>query len=154
MAAAALVAGAEVVVSFERFPFEFGEKCFVNRPVDTDRWASGIFRVAVPDSAEIVQLAVRADRPDLERRPLEVGITIMKDAHEVLASETFSPQDRMGVQRMSLDLSGKGEVNRHISVRSSHCYVPLNLGVTYDSRLLGVRIEDLQFKGLPSALGR
>lgn len=154
VAAAALVAGAEVVLSFGRFPFEFGEKCFVNRPLDTDHWASGIFRVAIPDSAEIVQLAVRADRPDLERRPLEVAITIMRDAHEVLASETFSPKDRVGVQRMSLDLSGKVEVNRYISVRSSHCYVPLNLGVTYDSRLLGVRIEDLQFARRPGALGR
>ncbi len=154
VAAAALVAVAEVVLSFKQFPFEFGEKCFVNRPVNADRWASGIFRVAIPDSAEIVQLAVRADRPDLERRPLEVGVTIMKDAHEVLASETISPQDRMRVQRMSIDLSGKVEVNRHLSVRSSHCYVPLNLGVTYDSRLLGVRIEDLQFKRLSGALGR
>ena len=78
VAAAVLVAGAEVVLSFKRFPFEFGQKCFVNRPVDTDHWASGIFRVAIPDSAEIVQLAVRADRPDLERRPLEVDITIQK----------------------------------------------------------------------------
>ena len=34
---------------------------------------------------------------------------------------------------------------RFVELKSSHCYVPLNLGITYDPRHLGVRVKELRF---------
>ena len=34
---------------------------------------------------------------------------------------------------------------RFLELKPSHCYVPLNLGVTYDPRRLGVRVKELRF---------
>ena len=35
---------------------------------------------------------------------------------------------------------------RFLELKPSHCYVPLNLGVTYDPRRLGVRVNELHFR--------
>ena len=34
---------------------------------------------------------------------------------------------------------------RVVELKPSHCFVPLNLGITYDPRRLGVRVKDLRF---------
>ena len=39
-------------------------------------------------------------------------------------------------------LNGK----RFLELRPSHCFVPLNLGITYDPRRLGVRVPELRFR--------
>ena len=35
---------------------------------------------------------------------------------------------------------------RFLEVKPSPCYIPLNLGITYDPRRLGVRVKELRFR--------
>ncbi len=147
------LASIEVVRSFQRFPFKFGEKCFVERSVGRDGWISGVFRSAIPSTAEILKIAVLADRSDLQRRPFKIYVSVVTDGRDTL-TETVRFQSREEIRQVTISLLGPKESSRYLEIKASHCYVPLNLGLTYDPRLLGVRVVDMQFLTASGALVR
>ena len=122
-------AGIEVIRSFQRFPFNFGEKCFVERPMEKDGWTSGMLRIPIPPAAKVLRLVAQADRPDLQRRTLKLDVSVDGIAQEVWTEAgLFYPGGE--VQEILVSLPAASEGKRHLRLRASSCYVPLNLGVT------------------------
>ncbi len=54
----ALAALIEVALSFSRFPFTYGQRCFEVHPLAEDGWTQGVLRVPVPPEAASAELAV------------------------------------------------------------------------------------------------
>jgi hypothetical protein len=145
--ALSLAALIEVAFSFGRFPFTYGQRCREVHPLADDGWTNGALRVPVPAAAASVKLAVLPDRPDLDRRPLDLDLSILSGSGSILETRRYSFTERVSDPR-SFQLSMPDSVDgaRFLELKPSHCYVPLNLGVTYDLRHLGVRVNQLHFR--------
>jgi O-antigen ligase len=143
----ALAAFVEVALSLNRPPFTYGQRCFEVRPLAKDGWTQGVVRVPVPSGAASAELAVLADRPDLDRRPLNLRLSVLSGGGLSLATERhLFAKGEADPRRIELLIPESPDGNRFLELRPSHCYVPLNLGVTYDPRRLGVRVKELSFR--------
>lgn len=136
----------EATLSFSRFPFTYGKRCFDVRPLAQDGWTQGTLRVPVPLGTTIAELTIVADRPDLDRRPLDLEVSLESGSGSLLATRRYRivQHDAAG-RRLQLQTPELPDGPGFLEIRPSHCYVPLNLGVTYDPRHLGVRVKDLRF---------
>lgn len=145
--ALALVALAEAALSFDRYPFIYGLRCHEERPLAWDKWTQGTVRVEVPAGSSAVSLTLLADRRDLARRPLDVGVAIVDEEATILRTQgvRFDRPDE-GPRDISMPLGASTGGKRFLTVESSHCYVPLNVGRGHDGRHLGVRVLKLQFQ--------
>jgi len=142
-----LAALVEVALSFSRFPFTYGQRCFQPGSLSVDGWTQGVLRVPVPSSAATAELHLRADSLDLNRRPLDLDVSIIDRRGSVLATSRhhFAQRDST-VRKIQLQLPESPSDELILELRPSHCYVPLNLGVTYDIRRLGVRVKEMRFR--------
>ncbi len=136
----------EVALSFGRFPFTYGQRCLEFHPLAKDGWTQGSVRVLVPPSAARVELVVLADRPDLDRRALQLDLSVLSGGGASLATAryTFTQRDSDS-QSFQLPIPESPDGKRFLELKPSHCYVPLNLGITYDPRRLGVHVKELRF---------
>ena len=153
--ALALAALIEVALSFGRFPFTYGQRCLEVHPLAKDGWTQGVLRVPVPPAAASAELAVVADRPDLARRPLDLDVSVLSGGGSSLATQrhTFMQRDA-SARTFQLPMPESSDGKRFLELRPSHCYVPLNLGITYDPRRLGVRVKELRFRTAAGAEAR
>ena len=135
----------EVALSFNRFPFTYGQRCFEVRPLAKDGWTRGVLRVQVPPEAANAELTVLAERPDLYRRPLDLTFSPEREARHCANGTTCVHRTDSEPRRASTGLPDSLDGKRLFEVKPSHCYVPLNLGITYDPRRLGVRVKELRF---------
>ena len=83
LAVLTLAALIEVALSFGRFPFTYGQRCREVHPLAKDGWTEGALRVPVPSAAASVELAVLADRPDLDRRPLDLDLSVLSGSGSI-----------------------------------------------------------------------
>jgi O-antigen ligase len=147
LVALTLAAFIEAALSLGRFPFIYGQRCLEVRPLAKDAWTQGVLRVPVPTEAASAELTVLAERPDLDRRPLDLDLSILSGGGASLATErsTFTRRDP-DPRSFQLPMPESPDGKRFLELKPSHCYVPLNLGVTYDPRRLGVRVTELRFR--------
>ena len=145
--ALALVALVEAALSFDRYPFVYGLRCHEERPLAWDKWTQGTLRVEVPAGSTAVDLTLLADRRDLARRPLEVGVAVMDREATVLRTQVVRfDRPNEGPRDVSMPLGASAGGKLFLEVKPSHCYVPLNVGRGHDGRHLGVRVLKLQFQ--------
>ena len=146
LAALAFAALIEVALSFGRLPFTYGQRCREVHPLAKDGWTQGVLRVPVPPAAVSAELAVLADRPDLDRRPLELDLSVLSGSGSSLHRQSYKFTRREASPRsFQLPIPESSDGKRFLELKPSHCYVPLNLGITYDPRRLGVRVNELRF---------
>jgi hypothetical protein len=93
--ALSLAALIEVAFSFGRFPFTYGQRCREVHPLADDGWTNGALRVPVPAAAASVKLAVLPDRPDLDRRPLDLDLSILSGSGSILETRRYSFTERV-----------------------------------------------------------
>jgi len=147
LVALALAALIEVALSFGRFPFTFGQRCLEVHPLATDGWTQGVLRVPVPPAASSAELAVLASRPDLDRRPLDLDVSVLSGGGASLATVRYTfTQRKSDPQEIHLALPETPDGKRSLELRPSNCYLPLNLGITYDPRRLGIRVTEFRFR--------
>lgn len=146
LSALALTALVEVAMSFGRFPFTNGQRCIEAHPLAKDGWTQGGLRVPVPAAAARVELAVIADRPDLRRRPLDLDLSVVSGGGASLLTQRYTFMQRSAEERsIELLMPESPDSKRFLELKPSHCFVPLNLGLTYDPRRLGVRVKEVHF---------
>ena len=95
----ALAALVEVALSFGRFPFTYGQRCFEVHPLAKDGWTQGVLRVPVPPEAASAELAIVADRPDLARRPLDLDLSVLSEGGSLLRTQRYTFTQRDGDAR-------------------------------------------------------
>ncbi len=135
----------EVYKSFGKEPFRFGSECFVNRPLTKDGWTSGLFEVRMPkDSSEVV-VSLEPIRFDISaKRPLRYEAEIVNRRIETISSVkgewNSSNQVELRIARPLDSAADMSPREDSFILSLGRCYVPRNLGVSLDDRLLGVRI--------------
>jgi len=146
LAVLVLAALIEFATSFGRFPFVYAQRCHHIRPLTSDGWTEGVLRVPIPPAAERAEVVVVADRPDLDRRPVSLDLSVLAEGGASLATVRHTFVTRENVDR-KFELTSPESVTgkRFLELKPSSCYVPLNLGVTYDPRRLGIRVNKVRF---------
>jgi O-antigen ligase len=134
----------EVYKSFGKEPFRFGSECFVNRPLTKDSWTSGLFMVRMPKGSSGVVVSLEPIRSDISaERPLRYGAEIVNRRIETISSVKGEWNSSNKVElRIARPLDSADTSPREDSfiLNLGGCFVPRNLGVSLDDRLLGVRI--------------
>jgi O-antigen ligase len=134
----------EVYKSFGKEPFRFGSECFVNRPLTKDSWTSGLFMVRMPKGSSEVVVSLEPIRSDISaERPLRYGAEIVNRRIETISSVKGEWNSSNKVElRIARPLDSADTSPREDSFILSlgGCFIPRNLGVSLDDRLLGVRI--------------
>jgi len=146
-----LAAGAEAALSFNRYPFIYGQRCNEVRELAPDGWTQGALRVEVPSGATSVDVTLLADRRDLSERSVDITLAIVNQqvTPQVYKVESFD-RENQGPRVVSLAIGSSISGPLWLEIRASRCYVPLNLGRGHDARHLGVRVQKIKF--LPAAL--
>lgn len=134
----------EIYKSFGKEPFRFGSECFVNRPLTTDGWTSGLFMARMPKGSSEVVISLEPTRPDVfAERPLRYVAEIVNRRIETISTVKgeWSGSSKLEL-RIARPLNTADRTPREDSFILSlgSCYVPRDLGVSLDDRLLGVRI--------------
>jgi hypothetical protein len=142
----AVIGLVEAALSFGKFPFVYGQRCFQERPLTWDNWTEGFLRVPAPASATGVSLVLANDRRDANWRPLRVNIDVVDKEGNLLKQRALTFAGNFEeTQTLELALEPAESRNRFLLIRPAHCYVPLNLGRGHDGRHLGVRVRSLQY---------
>lgn len=136
----------EVLQSFYRYPFKYGELCFVQKDLSSDGWTSGLFKKSIPRSSTNLYLEFDPLRANISIVPLEIELQVIQDGVGILASQKVKMQHN-GLERVNLSFVPQpvplgGEVS--IEIRLSSCFTPKNLGVNIDSRRLGLMVSQLK----------
>jgi O-antigen ligase len=147
LVALTLAALVEVALSFGRFPFTYGLRCLEVHPLSDDGWTQGVLRAPVPLAAASAEITVIAENPGLERRRLDLDLSVLSGGGVLLATEQYSFTERNRDPRsFQLPIPESPDGKRFLEVKPFPCYIPLNFGITYDPRRLGVRVNALRFR--------
>lgn len=142
-----LAALVEASLSFGRFPFSYGLRCLEVHPLSEDGWTQGVLRAPVPPDAASAELTIVAARPDLDRRPLEIDLSVLSGGGALLETKRYRvAQGEADPWRIQLSMPESPDGQRFFELKPMPCYIPLNLGITYDPRRLGVRVNALRFR--------
>lgn len=139
----AILGAREIYRSFYGFPFRYGAKCFINKPLTQDRWSSGLYEVSLPIGSHGVELSIKVARPNLQKFPLEANFEILDSGNRVLASQAFEWKES-GPQKLVISLPNGAtiqDLGSKVALRLSSCYTPRNLGESIDGRRLGVIVD-------------
>ena len=143
---AAFLALYEFAHSFNRFPFTFGQRCFEPRPIASDGWTGGHLRQLIPKAASRAEVSFSAEHPDMSRRPLRVDVSVADANGNVAWARTVNSHERPTAPiRFEIDVPEQNSVQQYLTIKTSHCFVPLNAGLGYDPRRLGVRVTKLLY---------
>lgn len=141
----------EAYRSFYRPPFLFGSQCYIDRPLTSDNWTSGLFSIPLPRDKNGVRLYLSETSPDALIRPLGGTLIISDSAGQKIAEQyvlwsNSGPsviEVRLDIQPAVSNLMLNNQLQAQLKL--SRCFIPRNLGINIDNRLLGVRINRVEF---------
>ncbi|QWD66584.1 O-antigen ligase [Polynucleobacter sp. MWH-Aus1W21] len=141
-----IFASREFMLSLNRYPFKYGELCFVQKDISEDGWSSGFYQRVIPQNSSKLLVEFDPLRANISNAPVNLQIQIIQDGVGVLARKNIQ-LDRNDVQQinvsfMPLDSPKAGPINANIRVSS--CFTPKNLGASLDSRRLGLLISQIK----------
>jgi len=150
---AIIIAGlSEAYHSFYRFPYQIGQRCFVSKPLSSDKWTSGILEIPLPANAHGLRVYIASvGRPDLHRRPLQARIDVAyyesySHDHPPLATvyRTWEKPEEGVIEVLLKDNAKLANGSGKAVLRLSNCFNPRDYGVSLDTRNLGVLIDQVE----------
>ena len=138
-------AAREVMLSFYRYPFNYGELCFAQKELTIDGWSSGFYQEKLPQGSGNLMIALDPMRTNIAKSPLGLKLDIIQDGVGILASKTVE-LNHNGPQLIDLRFASQGSTQTGLltaNLRLSSCFTPKNLGVSFDARRLGVLVKSV-----------
>ena len=92
----------EVALSFGRFPFTYGLRCREVHPLGKDGWTKGPCAYLFRRRRRVRNWPYLLDRPDLDRRPLDLDLSILSGSGSMLGrTAIFLHAARFGSTKLS-----------------------------------------------------
>lgn len=133
----------EIYSSLYSFPFKYGAKCFLSKPLTPDKWTTGLYEIPLPEGSHVIQLSINVIRPNLQKFPVSGVFQVLDSENQVLTTRTYEWSE-IGMQEVEIILPGNisiQESGARLRLGLSSCYVPRNLGNSNDGRRLGVIVD-------------
>lgn len=137
----------EVYTSVGKFPFVYGANCFLNRTIDGG-WTSGRYSFDIPVNILKIRIPIQELPPDLKKRSLKIEYGILSDVGVPLQSTVRffdSSNSELSIELVS-EVPNPLDQKKVFFMNLSRCYVPIDSGLYYDSRILGIRISAPQLE--------
>lgn len=138
----------EIISSFYRLPFYAGNDCYkIAKPLSEDGWTSGAWEERVPKDTRGLSLEITPSRPILSYKPLRAKLEFLSweagKGKVLIASQVFqwSANETMQLNLLLPEAYAKSTNILTARLELSSCYTPRNLGISTDSRRLGVQIK-------------
>jgi len=139
----------EIYHSFYSFPFKYGAKCFLSKPLTPDKWTTGLYEIPLKEGTREVKFSINIIRPNLQKIPLTGDFQVLDSENHVLTTSTYK-WSQIGLKEVEIILpdgiSIRGSGGR-LRLSLSSCYVPRNIGSSTDGRRLGVIVESYIMSG-------
>ena len=145
------ISSIEIYRSFYRYPFEFGARCYQDKPLTTDGWSTGLFAIEMPSGTRGVKISLMSTQPDAGLRPLGGTLDVINSsgqrmAHsEIVWTTTDANAIQVKIDSQYLSQAVATDFPLKAQLKVSRCFVPRNLGLNLDNRLVGVRINHVEF---------
>ena len=137
----------EVIRSFGKFPYQYGTKCFVSRELKQNEWTSGLMEVGIPEGSSALEIVLKDTQPNIHLKPLTIELSVLDQNSRVLEMETKSIHTT-GPQTLKFTIqASESETYKpsKVVVKLSKCFVPRNIGMNSDARILGVLFSEIKF---------
>jgi hypothetical protein len=133
----------EVYLSYRSVPFTEDVQCFKARPLDGEGWTSGLYKVAIPEGARGMTLALKGTQPGVATRPLSAVLSIRHGERSIIETQNISFTED-GPRTLRIDfpdnaVADDGEYR--VELRLQRCFIPRNIGLNADGRRLGVDLR-------------
>jgi hypothetical protein len=141
----------EIYRSFQQHPFEFGARCYQDKPLTPDGWSTGLFTSDLPSSAQGVKISLISTQPDAGLRPLLGTLDVISATGQTVAYSDIvwtTPDANTIELKIDPDYSSQirfVDLPLKARLKLSRCFTPRNLGFNLDNRLLGVRVDRVEF---------
>ena len=145
------ISSIEIYRSFYRHPFEFGARCYQDKPLTPDGWSTGLFSIEMPSGTQGVRISLMSTQPDAGLRPLGGTLDVINSsgklvAHsEIVWTTTDANAIQVKIDSEYLSQAVAPDLPLKAQLKLSRCFTPRNLGLNLDKRLLGVRIDRVEF---------
>jgi len=145
------ISSIEIYRSFYRHPFEFGARCYQDKPLTPDGWSTGLFAIEMPSGTQGVKISLMSTQPDAGLRPLGGTLEVINSsgqrvAHsEIVWTTADSNAIQVKIDSEYLSQTVATDFPLKVQLKVARCFVPRNLGLNLDKRLLGVRINHVKF---------
>ena len=145
------ISSIEIYRSFHRHPFEFGTRCHNDKPLTPDGWSTGLFTFDLPSGAQGVKISLISTQPDAGLRPLLGTLDVISATGQTVAYSDIvwtTPDANTIELKIDPDYSSQirfVDLPLKARLKLSRCFTPRNLGFNLDNRLLGVRVDRVEF---------
>jgi hypothetical protein len=137
----------EVYLSFSKFPYLYGSKCYVATNLKTGDWSSGFFILDVPDDVSGVVLNIRESQPPLAGAPISFAIDARYPSESEQQKTLRYELGLVNPQSIFVSLDAFGNTRpKQLTFTVSRCFTPKNQGLNVDPRRLGVVVENVLWK--------
>jgi O-antigen ligase len=136
-------AGLEVRQSFNKAPFQYGQYCFKESKIWPDGWTSGAFEITLPKDARGIELNFsNSILGDDKNRVVNISLDYIGLSNLQLSPSriSLSPKDSGQIQIFFLNGARSPDDGGKVRFELPYCFTPRNLGMSIDSRRVGVRL--------------
>lgn len=139
----------EITHSFKKEPFYYGKKCFKqSKKITHDNWTnSGIWLVPIKQNTKFISLDFHLDTPDLNKYPTKIFYGLIKNPAQLYNTYTTYPYIEINtnsIYRINLDIPKNNKL--YFFTYVNRCFIPANYGLSFDSRILGLKIDNFNTK--------
>jgi len=140
--------GAEIISSFYRLPFYAGNDCYKTaKLLSDDGWTSGAWEERIPRGAKGITLDLTPNRPIFSHKPLRAKLELLSweagKGKVPVASQTIqwtvNEASKFNLLLPEAYINSPNVISARLELSS--CYTPRNLGISADSRRLGVQMK-------------
>lgn len=142
-AVTALIVGAinEVKTSYGKMPFQQRFLCH-DKAYYGDKQTGGFFEQTYPVTGKVLKLKYSVAHPDVSEHPLTIAFNLAQEGENVASYEHLikSPgnyEENFDISRLTVGS------NIILRIKPSRCLTPINLGINFDNRRLGIALTDV-----------
>jgi O-antigen ligase len=133
----------EVIRSFNKLPFEYGASCFIDLPQDSDGWTNGRYVFALPKETVNFKVTISNYLPGQKEPAQPLKVSLINGGGLRLSIDSIELR-RENIIEATIYLTGKKQnissLNTRALLELTNCSTPRNIGLSLDSRRLGLQI--------------
>ena len=135
----------EIIRSFGKPPFEYGKSCFVDAPQDSDGWTNGQYSFVLPNGAMDFKLTISNYLPGQKESTQPLKVSLINGDGLRLSIDSIELR-RGRIIEKTIYLTGKklniSSLETRVLLELTNCSTPRNIGLSLDSRRLGLYITN------------
>jgi O-antigen ligase len=135
----------EIIVSFDRIPFQKASRCIHPSPIRGDGWTTGLVTIPLASSQNGVRISADVSGIPAQYSARNINAVLEDDVGAVLLSRNFSVlEGRVEIEIALPNFYKNLAKPSRILLVVDRCYTPSNLSVSEDHIRLGIHVNNIE----------